>query len=427
MLQTLRQATRLSIAARYACAVAGPSTPRARVRPSSSSAPSSGKPLVVLGLESSADDACAAVVSSDRRILSNVVRKQHHINAQYGGIQPRQAHEAHIRTMPGVIAEALDSAGLSIGEVDAIAYTRGPGMFGCLSVGVNSARAMAAATQKPVLGVHHMQAHALTVLLTEEEPPAFPFLTLLVSGGHSILVLAERLDSYKILLDTLDSAVGQSIDKVARLLRLPHSTTTGLGPVLEKYASAPPLPPYDTAPLPRGARPLSQLKASEAALSFAGLYPALQVRELHPDIDNSAPPEAVQREVARVFQTAAFDHLASKIALVMRGLETPVNGLVVSGGVGSNLALRERLRTMLDEVAPNDTPVPLYYPPIALCTGTCTPKLRPLTTDNAAMIAWVGILRLQAGLKGEPLDLELRKTWSLEDLYDDVPASCYDP
>lgn len=109
---------------------------------------------------------------------------------------------------PGVIAEALDTAGLRIGDVDAIAYTRGPGMLGCLTVGASSARAIAAATQKPALGVHHMQAHALTVLLTEEEPPAFTFLTLLVSGGHSILVLAERLDSYKILLDTLDNAVG---------------------------------------------------------------------------------------------------------------------------------------------------------------------------------------------------------------------------
>ncbi|TXT07481.1 hypothetical protein VHUM_03201 [Vanrija humicola] len=383
---------------------------------SSSSASSStpSRPLVVLGIESSADDACAAVVTSDRRILSNVVRKQHHINAQFGGIQPREAHEAHIRTMPGVIAESLDSAGLRIADIDAIAYTRGPGMYGCLSVGANSARAIAAATHTPALGVHHMQAHALTVLLTDDAPPAFPFLTLLVSGGHSILVLAERLDSYKILLDTLDSAVGRTIDNVARLLRLPHSTAAGLGPVLEQYAAAAPLPPFDAAPLPRAPLPLSTDRAHEAALSFAGLYPDLQVRRLHPGIDDSAPPEAVQREVARVFQNAAFDHLAAKIALVMRNLDTPVNGLVVSGGVGSNLALRDRLRAMLDEVA-TETPVPLFYPPVALCT------------DNAAMIAWVGVLRLQAGLKGEPLDLELRKKWSLEDLYDDVPASCYDP
>ncbi|KAL1411881.1 Mitochondrial tRNAs modification protein [Vanrija albida] len=418
MLQTLRQAARASSAA--PCALAGPSRvarvrrPRARASSSTTLASSSStRPLTVLGLESSADDACAAVVTSDRRILSSVVRKQHHINAQFGGIQPREAHEAHIRTMPGVIAEALDTAGVRMADVDAVAYTRGPGMFGCLSVGVNSARAIAAASGVPAVGVHHMQAHALTVLLTEESPPAFPFLTLLVSGGHSILVLAERLGSYRILLDTLDNAVGQTIDKVARLLRLPHSHAAGLGPVLERYAAAPPLPPYDAAPLEPATLPLGRERAGEAALSFSGLYPDFLVRSLYPDIDGSAPPEAMQREVARVFQTGSFDHLAAKIRLVMRRLETPVNGLVVSGGVGSNLALRERLRTMLDEVG--DTPVPLYYPPVSLCT------------DNAAMIAWVGILRLEAGLRREPLDLEIRKQWSLEDLYDDVPASCYEP
>ncbi|CAK9785316.1 peptidase M22, glycoprotease [Cutaneotrichosporon oleaginosum] len=375
--------------------------------------PNAQRPLRVLGLESSADDACAAVVTSDRRILSSAVCKQHDINRQWGGIHPIAAHEAHLRDMPKAIAQALAQAQLGLTDIDAVAYTRGPGMFGCLSVCTTAARALAAASGKPLAGVHHMQAHALTALLTEPEPPQFPFLTLLVSGGHTQLVLAESMDKYRIAMTTTDNAVGDVFDKVARLLRLPPSPTGGLGPVLEEYAARPPLPPYDAAPL-RLPPPLAGRNKDVLAFSFSGLLSAterLAKKEVGDGEGEGEVSEAVQRAVSRAFQAAAVKHLADKVRLAIDSLGIPVKGLVVSGGVGSNKYLREQLKSMCDGISTG--PVPTYYPPISLCT------------DNAAMIAWTAILRLQDGLVGEPFDLPIRKKWSLEDLYDDVPASCY--
>lgn len=166
------------------------------------------KPLTVLALESSADDSCCAIVDADRRIHANVVLKQHEINATQGGINPLRAQEAHERNVPLAIREALRTAGMRIGDVDAIAYTRGPGMYGCLCVCASAARAIAAANGIPLVGVHHMQAHALTPLLTEARPPAFPFLVLLVSGGHTQLVRADSMHDFRVVLTTMDNSIG---------------------------------------------------------------------------------------------------------------------------------------------------------------------------------------------------------------------------
>ncbi|BEI79767.1 hypothetical protein CcaverHIS002_0102960 [Cutaneotrichosporon cavernicola] len=310
--------------------------------------------------------------------------------------------------MPKAISQALADAKLRLDDLDAIAYTRGPGMFGCLTVCTTAARALAAASGKPIVGVHHMQAHALTALLTEEKPPEFPFFTLLVSGGHTQLVLAEDMSKYRIVMTTTDNAVGDVFDKVARLLHLPPSPTRGLGPVLEEYAARPPLPPYDEAPL-RLPLPLEGRNKDTLAFSFSGLLSATERLAKKESHGSEGVSEAVQRAVARAFQTAAMRHLADKVHLAIDTLGFPVRGLVVSGGVGSNKYLRESMKAMCDAI--HSGAIPAYYPPIELY--------------NAAMIAWTAILRLQDGLVCEPFDLPIRKKWSLEDLYDDVPASSY--
>lgn len=194
-------------------AVAGPSRP-SRLCGTSRAArflhatPPAGRPLTVLALESSADDSCCAIVSADRTVHANVVLKQHHINATQGGINPIRAQEAHERNVPLAIAEALRRARMAIADIDAVAYTRGPGMYGCLCVGAMAARGIAAANGLPLVGVHHMQAHALTPLLTQDRPPRFPFLVLLVSGGHTQLVRADSMHRFRIVLTTLDNSIG---------------------------------------------------------------------------------------------------------------------------------------------------------------------------------------------------------------------------
>ncbi|KAL1945590.1 hypothetical protein VTO73DRAFT_1592 [Trametes versicolor] len=177
--------------------------------------PVHARAFTVLALESSADDTCAAVVTSDRKVLSNVVISQQAFLEEYGGIHPFIALHAHQRNMPGAVQRALREADMSVNDVDGIAFTLGPGIPGCLSVCGNAARSLAAALNKPLVGVHHMQAHALT----PSSRPQFPFLTILVSGGHTLLLLASSPKSFRILATSLDESIGSAYDKVARPLR----------------------------------------------------------------------------------------------------------------------------------------------------------------------------------------------------------------
>lgn len=174
--------------------------------------------LLVLGIESSADDSCAAIVEcvgSIKTILASVVLKQQSIHEAYGGIHPLYAQKAHQRNVPLAIRQALLEARVQLHELDAIAYTRGPGMNACLAVGATAAKTLAAVTNKPLIGVHHMQAHALTVTLTESTPPPFPFLTLLLSGGHTLLVLARSESQFQILATTTDESIGYAMPFLA--------------------------------------------------------------------------------------------------------------------------------------------------------------------------------------------------------------------
>ncbi|KAM5533357.1 hypothetical protein V8D89_012977 [Ganoderma adspersum] len=371
--------------------------------------------FTVLALESSADDTCAAVVTSDRQILSNVVVNQQSSLEQYGGIHPYVALHAHQRRMPGVVQRALSEAGLTMDEIDGIAFTRGPGIPGCLSVGGNAARTLAAALSKPLVGVHHMQAHALTPFLTSAPSscPSYPFLTLLVSGGHTLLLLATAPTAFRILATTADEAIGNAFDKVAKLLQIPYAGTaagaalerfcaTGSGSVSRPHAAVgegegEQERDVDEIPMPRTMR-------GRLAFSYTSLHSAVE-RFVHAHQLEGALDERTKLALARSFQKAAVGQLEEKLVLGMRKCAQEgitVRSLVVSGGVASNAYLRERLRTCLDQERP-DEEVSLVFPPPSLCT------------DNAAMIAWASMHRFMAGDTDDYM-IETRSRWSLEDL-----------
>ncbi|KZT68289.1 peptidase M22, glycoprotease [Daedalea quercina L-15889] len=353
--------------------------------------------ITILGVESSADDTCAAVVTSDRRILSNVVLRQDEYHRPLGGIQPYVAIEAHQRHLPGVVEQALQKAGMYIEDVDGIAYTRGPGMPGCLSVGSNAMKTLATALRKPLIGVNHMHAHALTPFLTQppESRPTYPFLTLLVSGGHTMFVLAKSPRDFEVLAATQDEAIGRTVDKVARLLKIPWGDG-GLGASLERYVLAGPpegyneqegyeIPIYST-PMPKS-----------VDLAF-GAYHSITERFLRGREDTI--DENTRYAVAKSFQRAIVRQLEDKLGLIFRQLKDDriqIHHLVVSGGVASNSFVRE-----------GPTPVKLVFPPVSLCT------------DNAAMVAWASMDRFLAG-ESDPGTTELLPKWSIDNL--DAPPN----
>ncbi|KAL0578568.1 Mitochondrial tRNAs modification protein [Marasmius crinis-equi] len=397
--------------------------------------------FTVLALESSADDTCCAIVDSDRRILANVRIKQNELHEQYGGIYPAAAVMAHQRNMvsvlfirrvvigadlrratipcevdladavylsaqPVAIKRALEQAKMDVNDVDGIAFTRGPGMPGCLGVGCHSAKALAAALGKPLVGVHHMQAHALTPLLTSSsssEIPEFPFLTLLASGGHTLLLLATSPSKFRILATALDSSIGRTIDKAARMLQVPGWAENGPGAALEKFcAEGESTVPTDFA----SALPMP----GRLAFSFAGLHSHIE-RYMDKVGGVEQLTEEQRRGVGRAVQDAAFGQIIEKVQLcfqkVLEKERIQVGHFVMSGGVASNELLRTRLRTCLEDIQrtyeyPN--PIIPVFPPPALCT------------DNAAMIAWTSLYRFAKG-NTDPLTIGPRSKWSIEDLH----------
>ncbi|KAF8070292.1 Gcp-like domain-containing protein [Lyophyllum atratum] len=356
--------------------------------------------FTVLAVESSADDTCAAVVTSSRDILSNVVIKQNDLHEGYGGIHPMVAIQAHQRNMPIAVKRALREANLDIRkDIDGIAFTRGPGIGGCLSVGSNAAKTLAAALNLPIVGVHHMQAHALTPLLTSwPNPPKFPFLTLLVSGGHTLLLLAKSLNSFQILATTPDESIGRSFDKVSRMLGLGW-TSLGPGAALEQFCAQPieanslELPPYP--------RPLR----GRLAFSYSSLHSYVErYITAQGGLDNI--DTSTRLALARGFQTAAVAQLEEKLLLAFNWCSEnniQVRDVVVSGGVASNTYLRERLAICLSKVGNSTTPISLCFPPPALCT------------DNAVMIAWASMHRFLAQ-DYDKYTIDLLAKWNIDNL-----------
>lgn len=336
----------------------------------------------ILGIETSCDETAAAVVENGRIIRSSVVASQVDLHAQFGGIFPEVASRQHIRSIHPIIEAALRDAHMDLSDVDALAATRGPGLPGSLVVGLNVAKGMVLGSGLPLLGINHLEGHLYSAWLGDPEidlppEPHFPLLALIVSGGHTELILMEQHLTYKRLGSTLDDAAGEAFDKVARLLGLPYPG----GPSIQKTAEDgdPKAVKFPRAWLP-----------GTWNFSFSGLKTAVlrEVRQLE-----SAKKDIPKADFAASFQTAVVDVLVGKTLSAAK--EFKAKAILLSGGVSANKALRER---MLAEAT-----LPVHIPPIKLCT------------DNAAMIAGAGCFRFEAGQR-DGLDIDALPTWPLSEL-----------
>lgn len=341
------------------------------------------KPMIVLGIESSCDETAAAVVDDTREICANVVRSQVADHAAYGGVVPEIAARSHLEHLDGIIARAMDEAGVEFDQLDGIAATAGPGLIGAVMVGLMTGKAIAAAHSKPLVALNHLEGHALSPRLVD---PAvtFPYLLLLVSGGHCQLIICKGIGRYRRLGTTIDDAAGEAFDKVAKLLDLGYPG----GPIIEKTAlDGDP----DRFPLPR---PLKGRPGCD--FSFSGLKTAVlhTVKNL-----GSEPDPQAKADIAASFQAAVSDVMADRTihAIAEYRKLCPTGGsLVVAGGVAANKALKARLTKLAE-----DADIRLAVPPPALCT------------DNGAMIAWAGIERLREGLV-DTMDTAPRARWPLD-------------
>jgi len=337
----------------------------------------------VLGIETSCDETGVAVYEAGRGIAAEALASQISLHRPFGGIVPELASRDHISKLAGLVGAVLDEAGLDPRELDGIAYTAGPGLIGALMVGGAFAASTAYGLGIPAVPVHHMEAHLLVGQL-EAEPLEFPFVALLVSGGHSMLVDAERLGQYRVLGTTLDDAAGEAFDKVARLLGLPYPG----GPALAALAERGEASRYDF-PQPLVRRGLD--------MSFSGLKTAVRrVVETEKHRQGGQLTAGTKENLAAAFQYAVVETLAVKCARAVS--ETGRSRLVVAGGVGANHALRQKIAAWGDGAG-----VAVYYPRPSFCT------------DNGAMIAFTGAMRLRPGLQGEP-GIVARPRWPLDEL-----------
>ncbi|UPG96768.1 tRNA (adenosine(37)-N6)-threonylcarbamoyltransferase complex transferase subunit TsaD [Luteibacter aegosomatissinici] len=337
----------------------------------------------MLGVETSCDETGVALLRWDpenpgRGLLSHALFSQIKLHAEYGGVVPELASRDHVRKLVPLVRQALKDAGLTPADLGGVAYTAGPGLVGALLVGASAARAMAWALGVPAIGVHHMEGHLLAPLL-EDDPPEPPFVALLVSGGHSMLVEVKAIGEYRILGDTLDDAAGEAFDKTAKLMGLPYPG----GPALAKLAE------QGTPGKFRFSRPMVDRPGLD--FSFSGLK--TQVLLAWQASDKS---EQTRADIARGFEEAIVDTLAIKCR---RALEaTGAKRLVIAGGVGAN----KRLREQLAEAGAKDG-FRVYFPRLQFCT------------DNGAMIALAGAIRLAAGQHQDDT-IEVFPRWSLETL-----------
>jgi len=341
------------------------------------------QPPIVLGIETSCDETAAAVVDGARRILANVVLSQLEDHRPYGGVVPEIAARAHVLHLDGLIDRAMAEAGIGFGDLSAIAATAGPGLIGGVMVGLTTGKALAAITNRPLIAVNHLEAHALTARLTDDV--AFPYLLLLVSGGHCQLLRVDGVGRYQRLGTTIDDAIGEAFDKTAKLLGFDYPG----GPAVENAARNGNAKRF---PFPR---PL--ITRDDCNFSFAGLKTAVlhAVRALE---SNGALTAEDRADVAASFQAAAGDVIVDRTRRAMALM--PSTGaplrLIVAGGVAANTYLRERLTQLCAGQG-----AVFVAPPIALCT------------DNAAMIAWAGVERFRLGLI-DALDAPARARWPLD-------------
>jgi N6-L-threonylcarbamoyladenine synthase len=333
--------------------------------------------MLILGIESSCDETGLALYDTERGLLAHTLHSQVAMHEEYGGVVPELASRDHIRRVTPLLRQVLAQAAKSLADVSGIAYTQGPGLAGALLVGAGLARALAYALNIPAVGVHHLEGHLLSPLLAEPRP-GFPFVALLVSGGHTQLMEVDGVGAYLTLGDTLDDAAGEAFDKTAQLLDLGYPG----GPAVSRLA--------DQGQPTRFKLPRPMLNSGDLNFSFSGLKTAvLTLRNKHPN-------PADRADIAAAFQAAMVDVLAGKSLQALE--QTGSKRLVVAGGVGANRQLRARL---LEETAKLGAQV--YFPPLDLCT------------DNGAMIAYAGAQRMFHGVTG-PASFGVKPRWDLQQL-----------
>lgn len=321
--------------------------------------------MKILGIETSCDDTSAAVLDG-REVLSNVTASQDAVHAPFGGVVPELAARRHLETIDNVLRKALDAAGLELGAIDAIAVTRGPGLVGSLLVGVSAARGLALRAGVPLLGVHHLEGHALSPLMHREIE--FPFLSMVVSGGHSSLYLVRGIGDYEEVASTRDDSAGEAFDKGAKMLGLGYPG----GKVIDDLAKK---GDRRAVAFPRG-----RVKADPLALSFSGLKTALW-----DFLSSQHGKKVVVEDVCASFQEAIVDVLVARAVTAMDRFG--IDRVAVAGGVSANSRLRERM----EEAAPG-----AVFPPMKFCT------------DNAAMIVYAAARRLECGLANDDLEVRSR-------------------
>ena len=332
----------------------------------------------ILAFESSCDETAAAVVRDGRTVLSDVIASQADMHAVYGGVVPELASRDHVRKTVPLIQAALKEAGLTAKDIDAVAYTAGPGLVGALLVGATVGRSLAFAWNVPAIPVHHMEGHLLAPML-EDNPPAFPFVALLVSGGHTQLISVTGIGQYELLGESIDDAAGEAFDKTAKLLGLDYPG----GPMLSKMAS------QGTEGRFVFPRPMTDRPGLDFSFSGLKTFAANTIR-------SNGDDEQTCADIARAFEDAVVDTLMIKCRRALE--QTGFKRLVMAGGVSANRTLRAKLAEMMQKRGGE-----VFYARPEFCT------------DNGAMIAYAGMVRLQTGAKAE-LGVTVRPRWPLAEL-----------
>jgi len=339
----------------------------------------------VLAIESSCDESAVAILDSADGLLAHQIFSQIDLHRIYGGVVPELASRDHVVRLLPMVEETLAQAGTTPADLSGVAFTAGPGLIGALLTGAALARSLAYAWGIPAVGVHHLEVHLLAPLL-EAEPPPLPHLALLVSGGHTMLIDVERIGSYHVLGETRDDAAGEAFDKSAKLLGLPYPG----GPELARLAIS---GRADAFALPR-----PMLDRPGLEFSFSGLKTAVRLA-----VEQGGDAPGTRADIAASAQAAIVDTLIGKTVRALQ--QTGHRALVVAGGVGANRMLREKLSARADAMG-----VRVYYPRLEFCT------------DNAAMIAMAGLLRLEAG-EAETLSIRARAQWPLSTLTPSIELS----
>ncbi|AKD40809.1 tRNA (adenosine(37)-N6)-threonylcarbamoyltransferase complex transferase subunit TsaD [Pasteurella multocida] len=337
----------------------------------------------VLGIETSCDETGVAIYDEEKGLVANQLYTQVALHADYGGVVPELASRDHIRKTAPLIQAALAQANLTPDEIDGIAYTSGPGLVGALLVGSTIARSLAYAWNVPAIGVHHMEGHLLAPML-EDNPPTFPFVALLVSGGHTQLVRVDGVGRYQLLGESIDDAAGEAFDKTAKLLGLDYPGGAALARLAEKGD-----PKRFKFPRPMTDRP-------GLDFSFSGLK-TFAANTLQQAIKEEGElTEQTKADIAYAFQQAVVETLVIKCRRALK--ETGFNRLVIAGGVSANKQLRQDLAQLMQQLKGE-----VFYPQPQFCT------------DNGAMIAYTGFLRLKQG-ESQPLAIQVKPRWAMTEL-----------